>query len=588
MKLFKRFVSSRNFWPLVAVLFFGILASRHLFTPGYFNMHDDLQVMRTLEMEKCFKDFQVPCRWVPDMGYGFGFPLFNFYPPLPYLYGMLFRLIGFSFVGTVKLVFASTFIFSGVTMYFLASKFFKRFGGVLSAIFYIWAPYHAVDVYVRGAMNEAWALVFFPAIFYFSYKLITDHRPLNTDIVLLSLSWAGLFLSHNLMVMIFTPFFALWCLLWIVKRYKNNSIKFCLEAFKSLVLSGVIAFGLAAFFTLPALLENKYTQIEGQLVGYYDYTAHFVSLRQLLISRFWGYGPSVWVDAEDRMSFQIGHLHWIISIIIGLFLIKRIIKALKSKNYLLISDHWFLTVILLLLFGWFAAFMTHLKSIFIYQAIPQLKYIQFSWRFLTIVIFAFSLAIGVLPILLRRKIGNWFVSLLVIGLLILNWSYFKPEYGKNGPLTDKEKFSGAAWELQQTAGIYDYLTKDAKTAPKSPKKMDGEIIEGKGLVYTENHPERTNWLSFFADIRSESAKLRINVMNFPDWKVLVDGKEVKEYVDKSEEWGRIYIDVSQGEHFIYARLENTPIRSIANGISLIFWIGLLSYPLVKKFRRPSG
>src|SRR3972149_6939967 len=104
MKLFKRFVSSRDFWPLVAVLFFGILASRHLFTPGYFNMHDDLQVMRTLEMEKCF----------------------------------------------------------------------KRFGGVLSAIFYIWAPYHAVDVYVRGAMNEAWALVFFPAIFYFSYKLINN------------------------------------------------------------------------------------------------------------------------------------------------------------------------------------------------------------------------------------------------------------------------------------------------------------------------------------------------------------------------------------------------------------------------------
>jgi len=71
-------------------------------------------------------------------------------------------------------------------------------------------------------------------------------------------------------------------------------------------------------------------------------------------------------------------------------------------------------------------------------------------------------------------------------------------------------------------------------------------------------------------------------MNFPDWKVLVDGKEVKEYVDKSEEWGRIYIDVYQGEHFIYARLENTPIRSIANGISFISWLGLLSYILVRR------
>src|SRR3989338_11612324 len=150
MKLFKRFVSSRDFWPLVAVLFFGILASRHLFTPGYFNMHDDLQVMRTLEMEKCFKDFQVPCRWVPDMGYGFGFPLFNFYPPLPYLYGMVFRLLAFPFTATVKLTFASAFLLSGVAMYFFARKFFLpsrrqaaniRRGG--AGGFFIWAPYPA-------------------------------------------------------------------------------------------------------------------------------------------------------------------------------------------------------------------------------------------------------------------------------------------------------------------------------------------------------------------------------------------------------------------------------------------------------------
>src|SRR3989338_8373369 len=128
MKLFKRFVSSRDFWPLVAVLFFGILASRHLFTPGYFNMHDDLQVMRTLEMEKCFKDFQVPCRWVPDMGYGFGFPLFNYYPPLPYLFGMFFRLIGLTFTYVVKFTFAAAILFSGLAMYFFAKKYFGKLG----------------------------------------------------------------------------------------------------------------------------------------------------------------------------------------------------------------------------------------------------------------------------------------------------------------------------------------------------------------------------------------------------------------------------------------------------------------------------
>jgi hypothetical protein len=40
-----------------------------LFRPGTFAMHDDMQALRVSEMVKCLKDFQIPCRWVPSMGY---------------------------------------------------------------------------------------------------------------------------------------------------------------------------------------------------------------------------------------------------------------------------------------------------------------------------------------------------------------------------------------------------------------------------------------------------------------------------------------------------------------------------------------
>ena len=130
MSFLKKIVSSSNFWPLIIILASAILAGRTFLTPGYFNMHDDLQMMRQLEMEKCFLDGQIPCRWVPDMGYGFGFPLFNYYPPLPYLTGELFRLVGFSFVDTAKILFLLAFIASGITMYYLAKEFFGKWGGV--------------------------------------------------------------------------------------------------------------------------------------------------------------------------------------------------------------------------------------------------------------------------------------------------------------------------------------------------------------------------------------------------------------------------------------------------------------------------
>ena len=548
-------------------------------------MHDDLQMMRQLEMEKCFADRQIPCRWVQDMGYGFGFPLFNFYPPLPYLIGQGIRFLGFSFVDTVKITFALSFIVSGVSMYLLAKEFFPEnfnfkgrkisLGALVSAIFYIWAPYHAVDVYVRGAMNEAWALSFSPLIFWSVYRLIIcNKRETRRWIILLALAYSALLTSHNLMVLIFTPVLAGWVLIHLWRKSRWSRLP-------KIIISGIWALGLAAFFTLPALAENKFTQVRGQLEGYYDYTAHFVSLRQLLISRFWGYGPSVWIDAEDGMSFQIGHIHWILSLIIGgwlIFLIiqsrKKLIKSFRESNFLLPSFYLFVV-------GWFSAFMTHLRAIGIYKAIPILSLIQFPWRFLTIVIFAFSFISGVAVIIFEnKKVSSWITGLLVAGLVIFNWNYFLPRDGKMGKLTDEEKFSGAAWDLQQTAGIYDYLPIYAEMAPNAPRDKIAEIIQGEGEIY--NSQDGTSWAEFDIGVRSDIAQVRIGIFKFPGWKMFIDGKEVENFVAGDEKWGRMYVEVPKGEHKIRAEFTNTPVRAASNFISLSSWLGLFTFLVLKR------
>lgn len=550
--------------PVLIVLVAGILASRTLlFQKGYFNMHDDLQMMRQLSMEKCFLDGQIPCRWVPDMGYGYGFPLFNFYPPLPYLVGEVFRVLGFSFVATVKLTFALSIILSGLAMYFLAKEFFGKSGGVVSAIFYIWAPYHAVDVYVRGAMNESWALVFFPLIFLFSYRLIylagVKAHP-RGEVLLLALSYTGLLLSHNLMVLIFTPVFLAWCALWLW-RLKPKNLAFVIW---NLALSGITALGLSAFFTIPAIFENGYTWIKSQLIGYYDYTAHFVSLKQLLISRFWGYGPSVWMEADDKMSFQIGHVHWLLSLIIGGW---WLVASLRKKRPL-IHNSLFLIPFLFFV-GWLAAFMTHVRSTPIYQIFTFLDLVQFPWRFLTIVIFAFSFLAGAIVFWLKNKFAYLFICLFIIGF---NWAYFLPEGGKMGKLTDAEKFSGAAWDLQQTAGIYDYLPLTAKEAPKSPQKVLAEIMEGGGEI--SEMKQGTNWAEFSVT-SDQSSVIRINILKFPGWRVWVDGKEVEIKIPEEEKWGRMWLDVPAGEHLISAKFTNTPVRTVSNLVSVLAWGFLL-------------
>lgn len=572
MNLVRKIISSPNFWPLIIVLAFGLLAGRTLLTPGYFIMHDDLQMMRQLEMEKCFLDRQIPCRWVPDLGYGFGFPLFNFYPPLPYLIGQGIRLFGFSFVSTVKITFLLSLLASGITMYFLAKEFFGKVGGVVSGVFYIWAPYHAVDIYVRGAMNEAWALAFFPLILWTSYRLIKEKKKVIGWIIGLSLSWFALLTSHNLMVLIFAPFFTLWLLLHLVREKTYRRIP-------HLIVSGILALGLASFFTLPALMENGFTHLSSALEGYFDFTGHFVTMNQLLFSRFWGYGGSAWGITNDGMSFQIGSLYWILSLVILVLFIYRYIKTKRIDNLLLVSSFFFLI-------GWFSAFMAHSRSTPIWLLFAPLKYVQFPWRFLTIVILAFSFVIGALPgLLLKGKNKIVLAGLIVFVLVFLDWNYFLPKGGKMGPLTDEEKFNGVAWELQQNGGIYDYLPIYAKVAPNSPRKVLAEIVEGRGEI--KNMESGTNWAKFTVNIQDSDARVRINIFDFPNWKIFVDGKEVTKFIPDEEKSGRMWFTAPSGEHEVYVRLYNAPIRKVANGITLVSFIGTIGFYVISKKRRLS-
>lgn len=194
------------------------------------------------------------------------------------------------------------------------------------------------------------------------------------------------------MVLAFGPVFAIWVLIFLSREKKWKLIP-------QLAYAGMLAFGLAAFFTIPAVLENKYTHIDSVITGYYDYSAHFATIKQILFSRFWGYGPSVWLE-NDGMSFQIGHLHWIGSIIILAALLNTYRKK-KLKDFFKKE----INVILLFMFisGWVAAFLIHSRSTFIWKTISFLRYLQFPWRLLVIPTLAFSFMFGSIPGLLKNS-----------------------------------------------------------------------------------------------------------------------------------------------------------------------------------------
>ena len=547
---------------ILFVLVITLFAFISLIAPGYFPMHDDLQIGRLYQLDKCFRDGQFPCRWVPDMGYGYGYPLFNYYPPLPYLLGEIFHLLGASFIWSIKLVFIFGFLMAAIFAYLLGKELWGIYGGLVVAAFYTFAPYHAVDVYVRGALSEFWGLAFFPAVFWAVYRIIKARDRKGRLVALLALFYGCLLLSHNLMALFFTPAIVLWglFLIWYLKK--------SWQSIWPLAFGGIWGVGLAAFFTLPVLFERQFVHIETMFIGYFNYLAHFANLKQLFFSRFWGYGPSVW-GAEDGMAFPVGQLHWLIALLSFLLFVWTWLKK-RKRVFWLISFFIFH-------FSFFI-FLTHLRSSFIWERVPVLASMQFPWRFLAPAGFFVSLLAGsIFTLIKKEKIASGLAMVMIFTVVALNLPFFHPEM----PLfiTDKEKLlSKRGWLKLQTDAIFDYLPIYVERPPGGPAPDKPWFEEGEGEI--GGYQKGTDWQEFSANVISDRAVIRLPLYDFPKWRVWVDGQTIS--FNHDNELGLITFKIPPGEHQIKAKLTNTPIRCVSNLISLISWMGLAGLAVKKK------
>lgn len=531
----------------------GLLLTMSLFWPlfaaPYFTHHDDVQVIRVYEMDKCFKDRQVPCRWVPDLGGLYGYPIFNYYAPLPYYFGELIYFLSGSLLISAKAMFALSFLGAYIFMYLLATKLWGKLGGSLSAIFYSFAPYHAVNFYVRGAMGEMWGLMFFPALLWSLVKLEEKTNILN--LLLVAVSLFGLLTSHNLSAMIFLPITLVWAIYLFLKGRKKSFLWLGLGS----VIIGIM---LSAFYLLPAAFEKDLVHLETMVEGYFSYTEHFKGLKKLFLERSWGYGASIREvpgGEKDGLSYQIGWVHllgWFLALVAA----KVFWKQKREVSFIII----FLSAVTL-----FSVFMIHPRSEFIWKAIDPLKYLQFPWRFLQIIIFAVSLSAGSFFLVnFKYKKALWIV--LILTVVVLNFSYFRPE--KFIQTSDVQLLSGKDWDKQIKRSIFDYLPIYAKEPPAELATTRYQILTGDSRIY--NFSEGTDWINFDAQTNSHTI-IRLSQYFFPNWKVYVDGQEVKvEY--KNNSLGLMTLILGKGNHTISARLYDTQIRSLADLITMLGFV----------------
>mgnify|MGYP001563721958 CR=1 FL=1 len=504
---------------LFIILLLIIPAFSLMLRPGIYTMHD-FHVFRQQQFDKCIEQKSFPCRWAPDAGMGYGEPLFNFYGQTPYWIGSLFRLFNFQIIDSVKANLILTLILSAIGMFFLARKYWGNLGGLISAVFYVYAPYRAIDIWVRGALNEAYAFVLFPLIFLFLDNYLD--RRFKSDLFWLIVFSTALLVTHNLSMLIIAPFLAVW------------TLKKILPSLPGLITAGLIIFLLSSFYLLPVLFESHLVTLNRTTADYYSYQLHWTTLKQLFVSRFWGYGGSTW-GPNDTMSFSVGHLQWIIPIITLLIFIFKHPRSEALKKALAFTG-----------LGFLAVFLTHGKSEIIWKLIPPMSYLQFPWRFLTVSTFFFSLAAGATVFTISKKIV---FPLLILILILLNFNFFRPDIWR--AISDRQQFTGQLWDEQRSSALSDFWPSSAPHLPAD---------------FAPSEPD-----TLF--VTSDYAKIQYPVVYFPGWKALLDGQDLP--IFPYGPLGLITARVPIGKHQVDLKYTDTPIRSLGNLVSLLTLVCLL-------------
>lgn len=526
------------------LLLLSVPAVRYLFVNGFFGVSDDLHIGWLYEMDRAIKMFQFPPRFVPDLSFGFGYPLFSFVYPLPFYIAEAFHLIGFSLVNSVKLVFGLSIPFSMFTMYRLLRYYMPKSLSLAGAVLYVYAPYRAVEIFVRGTIGEIVAFAFLPLIV-LSFIKITDKNKSLKWIGIAGLSTAALVLSHNIMAYMFMPFLLLFVVarvIWVSKDKKGATTRSI-----SGLLLGLLT---SIYFWLPAIYESRLMQYD-TVFNFYN---HFPTLKQF-ITPYFGYGASV-AGPYDTMSFYMGFTGLLVVLLGLIFFVKRYKSFCKDERIFLL---WGILIFFL------SVFMMNHRSAFIWETIPFLPLFQFPWRFLAMITLANPIFLISFSKLNKgtASVISWSV---ITAAIVFNFNYFKTsEYlGRVDSyyLNRYIPLKVASSAYLETSEEYLRLPKNTEKRPDRLHKRAYTDLPAELMIDEKNALNAS-----VATISNIEFDLNYNKYYYPGWSAKIDGEKAE--IVPGKPYGQISILVPAGEHVVEVEYSEPLIRLMLDLVSLV-------------------
>jgi hypothetical protein len=540
------------FYLLLAI---SVLPVISIFRAGTYQASD--LTIHTVFLQSFFENIKagifIP-RWAAGLCGGYGCPEFILEYTMPFYIGSFFHFLGFSFLNSMKLFLASSFIVSGITMYYFVKDELGEKAAFISSLLYIFAPIHLMETHFRVSVGTVAAFMFIPLAFLFAKKALGGKK---SYIILYAVNFLFLILSHACIGIVVLPASLIYAF---IKKQETKQMIFPLFAF-------LLGLGLASFYALPAIAEIKYT---------WNGIATIIGDSGFFPILYYIYSP---VDFGLLFQGHQGELRLIVGYA-QLGIVGASIYYLIKNKFEKVNRH--VVFFLLLMFtACFTLMLSFTKPL--WNSIIFLKAFILPWRLLVPISFFLAFLGGIVT-------RNWkkpaliIFSCFIIGSTILNWAnrsmsnlppdayytqvsmyteYFEPNnpiylarYNQRLPQIDKLVLQRSITPLQILSG--NGAVKETKRTP----------IDHQYIVYANTNVD-----------------LSENTYYFPGWKIYVDGKTTNIDIKNPKKFGTLTFNLPQGLHTIEAKFEDSPTRAIADYISLFSLIVIaliICSPIMKR------
>lgn len=306
-----------------------------------------------------WKEGVVLPRWTEWANFGYGEPRFIFYPPLSWLFGALLGTI-FPWTSVAAIFIFCVQTFAGISAHALLRRMANsRFAALLGAACFAANPYALLIIYMRSDFAELLAIAFLPLL------------------LLAALQLSGLVAGEETGTAKQIVRFAIWfCAIWlsnapaaVIASYSVAAIfAFAAARQKSFwpVVNGgcgiLLGLGLAGFYLIPAIYEQRWVNISGALAGGLKPAENFLFAKT--------------ADAEHDAFNRIAS--WAAMLLIS-WMIAAAITAWRgaSRDSRVIST--------LTLLGAVATLLMFPMTFIFWRLLPELRFVQFPWRWMSIV-----------------------------------------------------------------------------------------------------------------------------------------------------------------------------------------------------------